>query len=679
MFAWRDNYISYNGASANDPYWNDVSLLLNYETPQTAFTDGSTINALVTVAAGNPRPNLRTPFASGAGASIYFSGAASTWLTAPANADYAFDTGDFTVELWYYRTVAAGASAIAGSWTGQASSPFFTPASSAWLLTQGNSNSANIRWASCNGTSAAFVESSACIVNNTWGHIAISRSSGVMKMFYNGTQVYSAANTTNMSPTTGQLNIMAVATGSPNYISTGFISNLRIVKGTAVYTAAFTPPTAPLTAISGTSFLLNCTNQGTPNSSIVLDQSTTASLLTLVNSPTFSGLSPFFTAAPNTYPGSIRFNGTNQYVLNSTAGGVPSGTGAYTVEGWIRFNSFTVGTNQTFIDSIRVGNGGFFMGTGISYGGSNNGFRIGKSFVADCEYCNFTFALNTWYHIANVRSGTTIYFFVNGVQQTTQAGSQSTGSYSWPGATTTRWGFGANGLHPVNGNMSNWRIVNGTALYTSNFTPPTNPLTAVTNTVMLMSHQTTGLYDVSNNGNPLLSNQTTQTSIYKYGTQGGLTTTGITTVTDATNLQFSTGDFTIEGWIYRNAAGVVGGIISKGTSTTGWRVRVNASNQLVFAVTAADVQTSTTTIPATTWTYFAWTRSGSTNYMFINGTQEGSTFSDSTNFNQTNNLLVGSDGVNTTLQGYMDEVRLTKGVARYTASFSAPSSAFPTS
>jgi hypothetical protein len=65
--------------------------------------------------------------------------------------------------------------------------------------------------------------------------------------------------------------------------------------------------------------------------------------------------------------------------------------------------------------------------------------------------------------------------------------------------------------------------------------------------------------------------------------------------------------------------------------------------------------------------------------MFINGTQEGSTFTDSTNFNQTNNLLVGSDGVNTTLQGYMDEVRLTKGVARYTASFSAPSSAFPTS
>jgi hypothetical protein len=99
----------------------------------------------------------------------------------------------------------------------------------------------------------------------------------------------------------------------------------------------------------------------------------------------------------------------------------------------------------------------------------------------------------------------------------------------------------------------------------------------------------------------------------------------------------------------------------------------------VFATTTTDVKTSTTTIAATTWTYFAWTRSGSTNYMFIDGTQEGATFSDSTTFGQTAALLIGSDGVNTTLQGYMDEVRITKGVARYTSSFTAPTSAFPTS
>jgi hypothetical protein len=38
---------------------------------------------------------------------------------------------------------------------------------------------------------------------------------------------------------------------------TGYLSNVRVVKGTAVYTSAFTVPTAPLTAVSGTSILLS--------------------------------------------------------------------------------------------------------------------------------------------------------------------------------------------------------------------------------------------------------------------------------------------------------------------------------------------------------------------------------------------------------------------------------------
>jgi hypothetical protein len=66
--------------------------------------------------------------------------------------------------------------------------------------------------------------------------------------------------------------------------------------------------------------------------------------------------------------------------------------------------------------------------------------------------------------------------------------------------------------------------------------------------------------------------------------------------------------------------------------------------------------------------------------MFINGTLEGATYTDNTNYNQTNNMVIGADrsGVGG-FNGYMDDIRVTTGVCRYTASFTAPSSAFPTS
>ena len=93
----------------------------------------------------------------------------------------------------------------------------------------------------------------------------------------------------------------------------------------------------------------------------------------------------------------------------------------------------------------------------------------------------------------------------------------------------------------------------------------------------------------------------------------------------------------------------------------------------------ASLLTSTTVISNNTWYHVAITRSGTTLRMFIDGTQEASTTS-SANFTSTTNMFIGADVNNTNqrINGYIQDLRITNGYARYTANFTPPTQAFPT-
>ncbi len=127
-------------------------------------------------------------------------------------------------------------------------------ATSASFLAQESSNN----WTFWNGagTSISSGFTSSTFKATNWTHVAISRSSGVTKFFVNGTQTNSVADTSNYATST--LALGARYTGS-DFLN-AYVSDLRLVKGTALYTSSFTPPTAPLTAVTNTSLLLNCTN-----------------------------------------------------------------------------------------------------------------------------------------------------------------------------------------------------------------------------------------------------------------------------------------------------------------------------------------------------------------------------------------------------------------------------------
>ena len=435
---------------------------------------------------------------------------------------------------------------------------------------------------------------------------------------------------------------------------------------------------------SSVSMLLHGDGTNGAQNNTFLDSSVNNLTITRNGAATQGSFNPFNITAPystSVSSGSMYFNGTgylnaaNNTVLNMAAGN-------FTIECWVYFNGTPASDMNIFSkradSATTAGIGlGFASGTVVpnllaTVNGTSWGVNITSS---------RSISLNTWTHVAVTRSTNTWTIWVGGVSggTATLAGTVPTNTSEF-----TTGGGAANGSALFNGYISNMRVVKGTALYTTTFTPSTIPLTAVTNASLLLLSTNAGIFD-SAIANDFITVGTAQisTSVFKYGT-GSMSFSGTgawLTAPDKTNLQLSTGDFTIEGWVYINTAGAAYSIISKGAASTGWSVGVTSGNLLQFAYTATSL-TGATTLSASTWYYFAVVRSGSGTgnlKIYLNGTADATSAGAVTdNFNQTDILYVGASRTGTApLNGYIDELRITKGVARYTADFTSPQQAFP--
>ena len=162
------------------------------------------------------------------------------------------------------------------------------------------------------------------------------------------------------------------------------------------------------------------------------------------------------------------------------------------------------------------------------------------------------------------------------------------------------------------------------------------------------------------------------------------TYTNYLTTPNNAGFQMSTGDFTLEAWIYliskpRNIAGILcSGSASFGDN--GGYFVVDSSNRIQLGLPGFAVFGGT--ISTGQWYHVAGTRSGTTTRIFIDGTLTNTGTSDSNSYNfSKDNLLIGRNGWDGSgsqaFHGYIDEVRITKGVARYTATFTPPAAAFP--
>ena len=225
---WSPDYAPVDGDFA------DVSLLLKGEgtNGSTTILDSSSNNLSVTVN-GDAQIStaVNTPFGTGDGV-LAFDGTGD-YLTAASSADFAFGTGDFTVEFWAHFQLSANyqifvatkpIGSFADGW-----SVFVSPSGAIGIYSNG------------------FIVQSGSLSSNTFYHIAVTRASGLIRAFADGSQVGTTVNNT-QNFTRNTLAIGSNVGGTETL--QGYISNLRITKGVARYTSNFTPPTAPFPILS---------------------------------------------------------------------------------------------------------------------------------------------------------------------------------------------------------------------------------------------------------------------------------------------------------------------------------------------------------------------------------------------------------------------------------------------
>lgn len=213
------------------------------------------------------------PWMTGPLGSLQFSGA--NYLSVAGSANTAMGTGDFTWETFVYPTSSSGYQAFIDSRT----NPLGGGDTTGFYFGTNNNTLAPIYY-----TNSLQLASSVNLTLNAWNHVALVRASGTITLWVNGASGGSKVDSTNLTEQR-----IFVGSGGTGLYLTGRISNLRIVKGTAVYTTAFTPTVGPLTAISNTVLLLKTTN----DANFLVDSSTNNFTVTNTGGVATSSTSPF--------------------------------------------------------------------------------------------------------------------------------------------------------------------------------------------------------------------------------------------------------------------------------------------------------------------------------------------------------------------------------------------------
>jgi hypothetical protein len=657
-------------AVASDPYFENTTLLLpgngTNGAQNNTFLDSST-NAFSITRNGNTTQGTFSPF-SQTGWGNYFGGSGN-YLTAPNNTATDLGYGDFTIEAWVNTTAATAYQMIVQK--------YGSPGANNGYTFRFDSTGTKLELALFNGSTGATITGSAIINDGRWHHVAAVRTGSTVSLYVDGARDATATNTYNVSSTSA---VYIAQHYNGAFVYVGYISNLRIIKGSGPYDAALTTltvPVSPLTAITNTS-LLTC------QSNRFIDNSTNAFAITATGSPSVQAFSPFNPTAAwsaTTYGGSGYFDGSGDYLTVADNAAFEM-TADFTIEAWFYLN--TLPGAGDFADIVTKGAAAIYQPYYIFVNPSGSllfySSSTGSSWDVASGVSFGTVTTGQWYHVAVSRSGTSLRMFLNGALINTI----TNGNALYDNNRAVTVGARSDGTEDkLKGYICDVRLVKGTAVYTAAFTPPTAPLTAITNTSLLLNFTNAGIYDAtSKNDLETVGNAQISTTQSKFG-GSSMYFDGSGDYLQRVNSPILSldGDFTIEGWIYINAytAGSPT-FFQLGSSTGALLIYVSSADGNIktagtFALTGGNIGTGT-------WKHFALVRygTGANNVTFyVNGIASGQTTNTSSLYgNASNGLRIGAEYPSAFyLDGYIDDLRITKGIARYTSNFTSPTTAFP--
>jgi hypothetical protein len=307
--------------------------------------------------------------------------------------------------------------------------------------------------------------------------------------------------------------------------------------------------------------------------------------------------------------------------------------------------------------------------------------------------------------VAATLSSTTLTLYVNGVSAgtATVAGSARAGAFPL--------GIGRPGDYAgeyFTGYISNVRFVKGSVVYSGTFTPPTLPLsttgaasvasyssttnvnTSFPSTLcgLLLNFTNSGITDFSTNNNlTTVGDAKVSTTAAKYGL-ASFYFDGTGDYIDMVNSQafvMGSGNFTVEAWVYPTTTNASHWMFLQGNASGFAAIRIGCQSNQAFLLMSINGSTWTVqsnligSVPINTWTYIALTRSSTTVNLYINGSSVYSSSALSTSALMTGiyNIIGRIDPTNLQyFAGYLQDVRLTKGYARYLSNFTTPTDSF---
>jgi hypothetical protein len=391
---------------------------------------------------------------------------------------------------------------------------------------------------------------------------------------------------------------------------------------------------------------------------------------------------------------SAAFDGTGDYLqISSTADALTwNASTGYTVECWFRANSFTIGGSPSNYPLI-IGN--------MNQGGDTNYWSFGPASSTTIVFYYYngssqnrvtatvaTMSTGTWYHIAFTysTSGTMTIWF-NGT-------SSATGSVSGtPQFSTTEGLFVVGQVNNVgyNGYLDELRISN-TARYSAGFSVETAPFVNDANTLLLIHADGTNASTYFEDDNGVRSqrgiaangNAQVSTAQSKFGGASALFdgSGDYLLVGLDTSMALGSGNWTIEMWVRLGTTGL--GLIydPRPYSTNGFYPTIYTDGgRLKFFTNSAD-RIQSNVLSTATWYHLAVVKNSGSTIMYIDGTQQGSTYTDSNTYVNSgageNRPIIGAAGDTAGgagFNGYLDEIRVSN-IARYTATFTSSTTPF---